>query len=479
MSALQLTAALGAENQLIFWFEQFCRLEQSEEILAQWLYLSRKERQIHLQELAEKQESVERIAELNCELARIEAIIPAFIQRVNTNRKKNCTVSKKSEDQSDPIIDESHVPRDALKKLVAGDVLEGDLLINMREEHGFKTGKVFSKEQELRSLSLVRDIFPHWEHSMDAEIVTGEAAQPVTHVLEDTDKKSSSLQVEDLVYFTAKKVGYMAEDSTESGEEWSVIPLPSDRTICMVAKMYSSRGAWDSCLSVCTSMILQRRHELSLSSSATQSSSDVKREEVEGIEYSAERYSASVSSPLAVCYREALSALCSNSRFKAAFHLTRKVQEVGVIVTPSCIAMLLRMYEVNEDLSNARFRSEDQSGEDKEEDSDSGHPITLLDFQDDILHTILACSAFDGAMRSTVVSSSSSSSSSIIDDRSCREVQKQEQLDLLNSLSYEIPGVVESDHDQGSTGALITANIKLLCNRGTHMKPRVQLHSMK
>ena len=455
--------------------------------MAQWLYLSRKERQIHLQELAEKKESVERIAELNCELARIEAIIPAFIQRVNTNRKKNKTVSKKSRDQSDPIIDEIHMPKDALKKLVAGDVLEGDLLINMREEHGFKTGKVFSKEQELRSLSLVRDIFPHWEHSMDAEIVTGEPAQAVTHVLEDTDKRSSSLQVEDLIYSSTEEDegGYMAEESTESGEEWSVIPLPSDRTLCMVAKMYSSRGAWDSCLSVCTSMILQRQHELSLSSSATQSSSDVEREEGEGIGYSAERYSASVSSPLAVCYREALSALCSNSRFEAAFHLTRRVQEVGVIVTPSCIAMLLRMYEVNEDLSKARFLSENQSGEEGEEiDSASGHPITLLDFQNDILHTILACSAFDGAMHSTVPSSSSSSSSSssnssIIDGRACREVQKQEQSDLLNPLSYEVPGVVESDHDQGSTGALISTNIKLLCNRGTHMKLKVQFYAMK
>ena len=216
-----------------------------------------------------------------------------------------------------------------------------------------------------------------------------------------------------------------------------------------------------------------------------------------------------MSSPLAVCYRETLSALCSNNRFEAAFYLTRKVQEVGVIVTPSCIAMLLHMYEVNEDLSSARFQSVQAQGGEEVADGvgASDDRITLLDFQDDILSTCLACAAFDREMNMMVpsssssnsisssdssndsISSSSNSSSSssnsssnsssssssssssggggVIKGRGYRDVQAQQLSGRLHPLSYGTPGVVESDHDHGSTGALITTNIKLLCSRGT------------
>lgn len=420
-------------------------------------------------------------ADMNSELMRIEAIIPAFVQRVNMIRNKSSAVSKKSGDRSDPITDDSQSPKDVKRNLVAGDELEGEVLLDMREEHGFRSGSMFSKEQELRRLDLVRDTYPGWELTMDLE---GEGEAPSIHVLEDVDHRSSSIRVEDLIYSDMDDGGYMMEDLADSGgdeDDWLVIPLPSDRTLCMMAKMYSSRGAWDSCLNVCSAMILQRKHELSLSLPATGS----EEEEVD----SAEKYSASVSSPLAVCYRETLSALCSSNRFEAAFYLTRKVKEVGVIVTPSCIAMLLHMYEINEDLRGARSRSAEGESEAEAQGAEklgaSGDQITLLDFQDDILSTCLACAAFDRAAHNIFRSSSSSSSSGsssgssgssssssgsssdssdVIYDRGYAEGQAS---DRLSPLSYEVSGAVEADSDHGSTGALITANIKLLCSRGT------------
>lgn len=412
-------------------------------------------------------------ADMNSELIRIEAIIPAFVQRVNMIRSKSSAVFKKSRDRSDPIRYDSQSPKDVKRNFVAGDELEGEVLLDMREEHGFRSGKMFSKEQELRRLDLVRDTYPGWEHSLDLEDEgEGEGEQaPSIHVLEDADHRSNSIRVEDLIYCDMDDGGYMMEDLADSGEdedEWSVIPLPSDRTLCMMAKMYSSRGAWDSCLNVCSAMILQRKHELSLSLPAT----GTEEEEVD----LAQRYSASVSSPLAVCYRETLSALCASNRFEAAFYLTRKVKAVGVVVTPSCIAMLLHMYEINEDLSGARSRSAEAQAEAQgaEEHGASSDRITLLDFQDDILSTCLACAAFDRTAHTIVRSSrssssrsssgSSSGSSDVIYDRRYSEGQAS---DHLSPLSYEVSGAVEADHDHGSTGALITTNIKLLCSRGT------------
>ena len=421
-------------------------------------------------------------ADMNSELMRIEAIIPAFVQRVNMIRSKSSAVSKKSGDRSHPIIDDFQPPKGGKRSFVAGDELEGEVLLDMREEHGFRSGSMFSKEQELRRLDLVRDTYPGWEHSMDLE-GDGEGEAPSIHLLEDVDHRSSSIRVEDLIYSDMDDGGYMMEDLADSGgddDDWLVIPLPSDRTLCMMAKMYSSRGAWDSCLNVCSAMILQRKHELSLSLPATGS----EEEEAD----SAERYNASVSSPLAVCYRETLSALCSSNRFEAAFYLTRKVKEVGVIVTPSCIAMLLHMYEINEDLRGARSRSAEGESEAEaqgaEELGASGDRITLLDFQDDILSTCLACAAFDRAANNIVSSSSSSSGSSSssssgssstssgsssdssdgIYDRGYAEGQAS---DRLSPLSYEVSGAAEADRDHGSTGALITTNINLLCSRGT------------
>ena len=46
------------------------RLEQAEEILAQWLYLSRRDRQEHLLELAERAEGGDMTANMNSELTR-------------------------------------------------------------------------------------------------------------------------------------------------------------------------------------------------------------------------------------------------------------------------------------------------------------------------------------------------------------------------------------------------------------------------
>jgi hypothetical protein len=168
------------------------------------------------------------IADMNSELMRIDAIIPAFVQRVNMIRSKSSAVSKKSTDRSDTTIDDSQSSKNVKRNFVAGDELEGEVLLDMREEHGFRSGRMFSKEQELRRLNLVRDTYPGWEHSMDLE---GEGEGPLIHVLEDVDHRSSSIRVEDLIYSDMDDGGYMMGDLGDSGgdeDDWSVTPLRQD-----------------------------------------------------------------------------------------------------------------------------------------------------------------------------------------------------------------------------------------------------------
>jgi hypothetical protein len=447
-----------------------------EEIFAQWVYLSRSSRLErlkldsdleHQSSPAEKEVVQKRRQVLTSELDRLTAMTPAFIERVNANRKATAEANKKAaeaEAKGEGEVNEGVEKAEEVKKVHKyGEELDLHTLFELKEHHAFERNVYWSKEQAYAEYNTHTDTYP-WEVTLDAEHSL-EAFVPKVHSLEGPSEDSDFL-LSEVFYFEDKASN--SKTKVEAGDV-SVIPFPTDSMMCLLTKLYASRGAWDSCLRICQAMVLQevdKRALMSVSAEGQQSGAG----QIGGGEEVFRRHVEAVSSPLDVCYRHTITALCSNGQYDAAFQLTSTVKALGVVVTPSSLALLIRTFEINEDLSRV-----DMAGE--------GDMVTLIDFQDEILKTCIVCAGFErrihemlhgqereeeaeggaGSNSSSVSSAGGSAGESSVygssssGSESGRMWQRNHTRDTL-----------ENAFDQCSTGTLILTNVKLLCERGVY-----------
>jgi hypothetical protein len=447
-----------------------------EEIFAQWVYLSRSSRLErlkldsdleHQSSPAEKEVLQKRRQVLTSELDRLTAMTPAFIERVNANRKATAEANKKAaeaEAKGEGEVNEGVEKAEEVKKVYKyGEELDLHTLFELKEHHAFERNVYWSKEQAYAEYNTHTDTYP-WEVTLDAEHSL-EAFVPKVHSLEGPSEDSDFL-LSEVFYFEDKASN--SKTKVEAGDV-SVIPFPTDSMMCLLTKLYASRGAWDSCLRICQAMVLQevdKRALMSVSAEGQQSGAG----QIGGGEEVFRRHVEAVSSPLDVCYRHTITALCSNGQYDAAFQLTSTVKALGVVVTPSSLALLIRTFEINEDLSRV-----DMAGE--------GDMVTLIDFQDEILKTCIVCAGFErrihemlhgqereeeaeggaGSNSSSVSSAGGSAGESSVygssssGSESGRMWQRNHTRDTL-----------ENAFDQCSTGTLILTNVKLLCERGVY-----------
>jgi hypothetical protein len=462
-----------------------------EEIFAQWVYLSRSSRLERLKSdsdlehrcsPAEKVVLQRRRQALTSELDRLAAMIPAFVERVNANRiaaaearKKAAEAKAKEEGEEEEEISKGIMKAEEAKKVYKyGEELDVHTLFELKEQYAFERNVYWSKEQAYAEYNQQTDTFP-WELALDAEHSL-EAFVPKEHSLEEPSKDSDFL-LSEVFYFKDK--GREGEARVEAGD-MTLIPFPTDSMMCLLTKLYASRGAWDSCLRICQTMVLQEVDKRALMFVSVEGQEHEKGVgQVTGGEEVLRRHIEAVSSPLDVCYRHAITALCSNGQYDAAFQLTNTVKALGVVVTPSSLALLLRTFEINEDLSRV-----DMSGE--------GGMVTLIDFQDEILKTCIVCAAFERRIHDLLHPSnpveeekevekqvekeggagSHSSSVSSVGDSAGRESgygsssagAERERMWQRNHTRETL----ENAFDQCSTGTLILTNVKLLCERGAY-----------
>ena len=455
------------------------RLEQVEEILAQWILLCRKEREEYVEKMVNNGDASNTgeggrrdAVDVEVEMRRIDSLIPAFASRVNLSRQKMKTEADKlNNPESEEVVTEVK----ERKKLSAGAEISFRKYVDLMETHAFEENIAFSREQALLTHSLKNDTFLDWEHSFDEEHSVSKEPSSHSSILVEPDAKSI-INIRSLFYSDDLVDSEFEEEEEEESEDIAdsrtksdnsstpFLPLLSDLALCVVVRMYAGRGAWDSCLSVCQSMLIKQHNTLSSSTSSSTSTSgamktlgDVESEEDQGSaretntneleKEDGDDYARSVNSPLAICYRQTLQALCSNGQFNAAFLLTRQVRTVGVRVTASSLAQLLLMFEVNEDLSHVRLKSGD------EEEKEGEGNVTLLDFQEEILQACVASAHHD------------------------RRILESDDLAGFNRgdlpKGYHTQQSYERDNDYNSAEALIDVNVRLLCERGEHIEFRL------
>jgi hypothetical protein len=451
-----------------------------EEIFAQWVYLSRSSRLErlkldsdleHQSSPAEKEVLQKRRQVLTSELDRLTAMIPAFIERVNANRKATAEANKKAAEaeakgEGEGEINQGIEKAEEVKKVYKyGEELDLHTLFELKEHYAFERNVFWSKEQAYAEYNTQTDTYP-WEVILDAEHSL-EAFVPKEHSLEGPSEDSDFL-LSEVFYFEDKASKGKAR--VEAGDV-SVIPFPTDSMMCLLTKLYASRGAWDSCLRICQAMVLQEVDKRALMSvSAEGQGQQSGAGQVGGGEEVFRRHIEAVSSPLDVCYRHAITALCSNGQYDAAFQLTSTVKALGVVVTPSSLALLLRTFEINEDLSRV-----DMAGE--------GDMVTLIDFQDEILKACIVCAGFErrihdmlhrqegeeeaeggAGSNNSSVSSAGGSAGEVSGYGSSSSGAERGRMWQRNHTRETL----ENAFDQCSTGTLILTNVKLLCERGVY-----------
>ena len=460
-----------------------------EEIIAQWVHLastSRLERlkldsDLELQSSNEEKEVLKRRKEvLTSELDCLTAMTSAFIERVNANRKAAADAMKKAAEaaakeeeagEGGGELSEGKESAEEVKKIYKyGEELDVHTLFDLKEHHAFERNVYWSKEQAYAEYNRYTDSFK-WEQTLDEE----SSLKPFDskeHSLEEPSKDSDFL-LSDVFHFEDKASKGKARVDT-SGDVF-VIPFPTANMMCLLTKLYASRGAWDSCLRICQAMVLQEVDKRDLMNGTKSVSEQGQgQERAAGQEGGGEevfrKYIETVSSPLNVCYRHTITALCNNGQYDAAFQLTNTVKPLGVVVTPSSLALLLQSFEVNEDLSRV-----DMTGVE-------GGMVTLIDFQEEILKTCIMCGAFEKQIHDTLHTSdvgkgvgegeggvANSDSSTVLSSAG-------EERGYSSSSSgcermwqrHHTKETLENAFDQCSTGTLILTNVKLLCERGVY-----------
>ena len=225
----------------------------------------------------------------------------------------------------------------------------------------------------------------------------------------------------------------------------------------MMVKMWSDRGSWASCLSVCNSMLIRQKNVLHEDENQVEEPSLNKLFSTGNVAEAFELYNKNVKSSLSVCYRHTLRTLCNNNQYNIALLLTNQIREKNIIITPSSLALILSMFKINENFK-ADFDNE---------------KVNLLDFQDEIIDTILIAIKFE--KMNYLYSYSKERSQTLLEIENRNECETAEEIALGEECSSDCrEGYLSSNQrneieiDQSSSSALISVNVKLLCERGNY-----------
>ena len=406
------------------------RLEAAEEILYQWLNLIKNEK---LNELKNNQSTQKERDNIRNIINQIDFIVPTIEKRVYKNRiKKN-------------LVESSSNKEDSFEEYKEGDILQIDDLHHLKEKHAFENNIKFSKLQANINYNRENDKNFQWEQNLDEK----------NNFCEEILYKNSLPHIIEL--------SKLFEDfeNIDSGNEVQdpsrTILYPSDVALMMMVKMWSDRGSWASCLSVCNSMLIRQKNVLHGDENQVEELSSNKLFSTGKIAEAFELYNKNVKSSLSVCYRHTLRTLCNNNQYNIALLLTNQIREKNIIITPSSLALILSMFKINENFK-ADFDNE---------------KVNLLDFQDEIIDTILIAIKFE--KMNYLYSYSKERSQTLLEIENRNESETAEEIALGEECSSDCrEGYLSSNQrneieiDQSSSSALISVNVKLLCERGNY-----------
>ena len=210
-------------------------MEAAEEILYQWMNLIKNEK---LNELENNQSTQEERDNIRNIINQIDFIVPTIEKRVYKNRiKKN-------------LVETSSNKEDSFEEYKEGDILQIDDLHHLKEKHAFENNIKFSKLQANINYNRENDRNFLWEQNLDEKNNSCEEIlykNSLPHIIE------LSKLFED---FENNDSGNEVQDPSRT------ILYPSDVALMMMVKMWSDRGSWASCLSVCNSMLIRQKNVL-------------------------------------------------------------------------------------------------------------------------------------------------------------------------------------------------------------------------
>lgn len=178
--------------------------------------------------------------------------------------RKNKDSERNSEKNEKNLKKVEKLPQ--IKILKDGDVLDIDMLYTFKEKHGFHNNIKFSKIQAYTALDKITDRNYEWEHSLDEEY-SSEIATELKSEIEgkegavDTNQPIHLIDLYKIFNFSPTENENNSGISTQDPTQGSQIPVPfpSDNILCKMVKMWSERGAWDNCISVCDHMMLRMK----------------------------------------------------------------------------------------------------------------------------------------------------------------------------------------------------------------------------
>ena len=398
------------------------------------------------------------IEEINKMINQIDFIIPTVTKRVLKNRNKKSLIKS-----SEPSLKKGEEgEEDSSRKYKEGDILEIEALHILQEKHAFENNIKFSKMQATLDYNRINDRNYDWEHSLDQEHSLNEQIlyeKSLPHIIE------------------LSKLFEISED-VNTGIEGQVpsmnsIHYPSDIALMMMVNMWAKKGEWSCCLGVCNSMIFREKSNVEKNRNKDEecSSDNISSSmnEIEEFEF----YNKIVFSPLSVCYRHTVRTLCSNNQYDLALSLTNQMKKLGLIITPSSLAQLLLMFEINEknrEIDSYDLKNDEMNNENNNEKKDL--KICLLDFQEEIIETILIASKFEKINyfylndKNLFNLENDNNNDNNYENRITEETIIKEDFFQYREGYSSSNQRNEIENDQSATASLISINIKLLCERG-------------
>ena len=273
---------------------------------------------------------------------------------------------------------------DSLKNLKDGDILNTEQFFYFKEKYAFESDIKFSKIQSNIALNKIVDNNYEWENSLDKneEKENSENTETKKEISLDYDNENENEKKHIIDIETFFQFSEFSGIKTQGTKNF--VPFPSDEILIKMVKLWSMRGAWDCCVGVCTSFFLRKNILLSTEYSKEYSSNEIlsenKKEKKDmSLDDYFSYYNKNTLSPLSLCYRYTVRSLCTNNQYNTALLLTEKIKKLGIIITPTSLANLLLIFEINEDLSALK----------------NNEKVTLLEFQNEILNVCLIGAKFE------------------------------------------------------------------------------------
>ena len=389
----------------------------------------------------------------------IDFILSGMVNRVLNNRKIAEKINEKNDDiksvkERSPKIS----VEDSLKNLKDGDILNTEQFFHFKEKYAFESDIKFSKIQSNIALNKIVDNNYEWEYSLDKNEENSESKKEISLDYDNENEKKHIIDIE--TFFQFSEFSGIKTQGTKN-----FVPFPSDEILIKMVKLWSMRGAWDCCVGVCTSFFLRKNILLGGEYSSNESKNENKTENKKDMSLDDyfSYYNKNTLSPLSLCYRYTVRSLCTNNQYNTALLLTEKIKKLGIIITPTSLANLLLIFEINEDLSNIK----------------NNDKVTLLEFQNEILKVCLIGAKFEKKKKEFLNASKLKNITDNIDNNisnnnnnnnsnnnyNNNKIKKYNYHDKDNDDKYNF----NSEMEESETGELISMNIRLLCERGKYL----------